>query len=81
MLRNTISAKIGNCQAKVQNLFKLMYKTTEDNTEINHVVSESHHIKKTLHIKLMRGKALRKRRLREKTAASVLLKLFISSNE
>jgi len=29
----------------------------------------------------MKGKALRKHRLHEKTAASVLLKLFISSNK
>jgi len=32
-------------------------------------------------IKLMKGKALRKHSQHEKTAASVLLKLFISSNE
>ena len=32
-------------------------------------------------IKLMKGKALRKQSLHAKTAASVLLKLFISSNE
>ena len=32
-------------------------------------------------IKLMKGKTLRKHNLHEKTAASVLLKLFISSNE
>ena len=32
-------------------------------------------------IKPMKGKALRKHSLHEKTAASVLLKLFISSNE
>jgi len=32
-------------------------------------------------IKLMKGKALRKHSLHEKTAASVLLTLFISSNE
>ena len=32
-------------------------------------------------IKLMKGKALRKHSLYEKTAASVLLKLFISSDE
>ena len=32
-------------------------------------------------IKLMKGKALRKQSLHEKTAASVLLKLFISGNE
>ena len=31
--------------------------------------------------KLMKGKALRKHSLHEKTAASVLLKLFISGNE
>ena len=31
--------------------------------------------------KLMKGKALRKHSLHEKTAASVLLKLFVSSNE
>jgi len=31
--------------------------------------------------KLMKGKALRKHSLHEKTAAPVLLKLFISSNE
>jgi len=31
--------------------------------------------------KLMKGKALRKHSLHEKTAASVLLKPFISSNE
>jgi len=30
---------------------------------------------------LMKGKALRKHNLHEKTAASVLLKLFISGNE
>ena len=34
-----------------------------------------------LSIKLMKGKALRKHSLHQKTAASVLLKLFISSNE
>ena len=34
-----------------------------------------------MNIKLMKGKALRKHSLHEKTAASVLLKLFISSNE
>ena len=34
-----------------------------------------------LNIKLMKGKALRKHSLHEKTAASVLLKLFISGNE
>jgi len=33
------------------------------------------------YFKLMKGKALRKHSLHEKTAASVLLKLFISSNE
>jgi len=33
------------------------------------------------YIKLMKGKALRKHSLHEKTAASVLLKPFISSNE
>jgi len=32
------------------------------------------------HIKLMKGKALRKHSLHEKTAASVLLKLFISKD-
>ena len=32
-------------------------------------------------IKLMKGKVLRKHSLHEKTAASVLLKLFISSNK
>ena len=32
-------------------------------------------------IKLMKGKALRKHSLHQKTAASVLLKLFISGNE
>jgi len=32
-------------------------------------------------IKLIKGKAPRKHSLHEKTAASVLLKLFISSNE
>ena len=32
-------------------------------------------------IELMKGKALRKHSLYEKTAASVLLKLFISGNE
>jgi len=32
-------------------------------------------------IKLMKGKTLRKHSLHEKTAASVLLKLFISGNE
>jgi len=31
--------------------------------------------------KLMKGKALRKHSMHEKTAAAVLLKLFISSNE
>jgi len=31
--------------------------------------------------KLMKGKALRKHSLHEKTTASVLLKLFISGNE
>ena len=31
--------------------------------------------------KLMKGKAIRKHTLHEKTAASVLLKLFISRNE
>jgi len=34
-----------------------------------------------INIKLMKGKALRKHSLHEKTAASVLLKLFISGNE
>jgi len=34
-----------------------------------------------LTIKLMKGKALKKHSLHVKTAASVLLKLFISSNE
>jgi len=32
-------------------------------------------------VKLMKGKALRKHSLHEKTAASVLLKLFISGNK
>jgi len=36
---------------------------------------------KIRYIKLMKGKALRKHSLHEKTAASVLLKLFISGNE
>jgi len=35
----------------------------------------------SINIKLMKGKALRKHSLHEKTAALVLLKLFISSNE
>ena len=34
-----------------------------------------------IYIKLIKGKALRKHSLHEKTAASVLLKLFISGNE
>jgi len=34
-----------------------------------------------LNFKLMKGKALRKHSLHEKTAASALLKLFISGNE
>ena len=34
-----------------------------------------------INIKLMKGKAFRKHSLHERTAASVLLKLFISSNE
>jgi len=34
-----------------------------------------------LNMKLMKGKALRKHSLHEKTAASVLLRLFISGNE
>ena len=34
-----------------------------------------------VYIKLMKGKALRKQSLHEKTAALVLLKPFISSNE
>jgi len=38
-------------------------------------------LKKVTNIKLMKGKALRKHSLHEKTAASVLLKLFISGNE
>jgi len=38
-------------------------------------------IKYVTKIKLMKGKAHRKHSLHEKTAASVLLKLFISSNE
>jgi len=38
-------------------------------------------IKCLRYIKLMKGKALRKHSLHEKTAASVLLKLFISGNE
>jgi len=33
------------------------------------------------HFKLMKGKAIRKHSLHEKTAASVLLKLFVSGNE
>ena len=33
------------------------------------------------YMKLMKGKALRKHSLHEKTAASVLLKLLISGNE
>jgi len=37
--------------------------------------------RKPVYIKLIKGKALRKHSLHEKTAASVLLKLFISSNE
>ena len=36
---------------------------------------------RTVNNKLMKGKALRKHSLHEKTAASVLLKLFISGNE
>jgi len=36
---------------------------------------------RVIEIKLIKGKALRKHSLHEKTAASVLLKLFISSNE
>ena len=36
------------------------------------------HYMSQMNIKLMKGKALRKHSLHEKTAASVLLKLFIS---
>ena len=36
---------------------------------------------KRLDINLMKGKAPRKHSMQDKTAASVLLKLFISSNE
>jgi len=35
----------------------------------------------SISIKLMKGKSLRKHSLHEKTAVSVLLKLFISGNE
>jgi len=38
-------------------------------------------VSKRRKIKPMKGKALRKHSLHEKTAASVLLKLFISSNK
>ena len=39
------------------------------------------YINSGIHIKLMKGKALMKHSLHEKTAASDLLKLFISGNE
>jgi len=48
-------------------------------THYNFVNMSLHSIRSL--IKLMKGKALRKHSLQEKTAASVLLKLFISSNE
>jgi len=38
-------------------------------------------IVQTGNIKLMKGKTLRRHSLHEKTTASVLLKLYISSNE
>ena len=40
-----------------------------------------HNIHFQIFNKLMKGKALRKHSMHEKTAASVLLKLFVSSNE
>jgi len=40
-----------------------------------------HELRSMTCFKLMKGKALRKHSLHEKTAASVLLKLFISGNE
>ena len=49
---------------------------------ISFLLEQMQNQQRILHnIKLMKGKALRKHSLHEKTAASVLLKPFISSNE
>ena len=69
-----------------QHLF-LNYNVININVQINpcYDVTPSWAISRTLaHVKnkkLMKGKALRKHSLHEKTAASVLLKLFIGGNE
>jgi len=47
----------------------------------NHFKTDIMEIKIQISIKLMKGKALRKHSLHEKTADSVLLKLFIKGNE
>ena len=63
----------------IKNVILLLYSTVDnihvfvDNDNIMYILKNA--------IKLMKGKALRKHSLHEKTAASVLLKLFISSNE
>jgi len=48
---------------------------------MNTIVIRRLQCNKVSKFKLMKGNALRKHSLHEKTAASVLLKLFISSNE
>jgi len=59
-----------------KNLVALLQLPTFDRTSILVYLKKSEH-----NTKLMKGKALRKHSLHEKTAASVLLKLFISGNE
>jgi len=65
---------------KIDKIYKFLNLSCSNKLQ---VCSKREHLpKSTEHIlKLMKGKALRKRSLYEKTAASVLLKLFISSNE
>jgi len=55
--------------------------STKSNSLVYQYVCNLYMTVANLSIKLMKGKPLRKHSLQEKTAASVLLKLFISSNE
>jgi len=68
-----------NVQFIKQNIIIIIVLGCEKNTRKQHVMSDVFLLGSP--IKLMKGIALRKHSLHEKTAASVLLNLFISSNE
>jgi len=85
LFRSSMLSKYGSILINMRRHYVTML-IWQKKVHLNSVLSSLHcmlclNLASNYHNKLMKGKALRNHSLHEKTAASVLLKLFISSNE